>query len=177
MRSRVLVAAVGVPLLLIVVLWAPAFFMAAALCVLAAVGGLELSHCVGGEGQVPLSWMSAVFAALTVSWCYAQPEGVPGLFTLMTLVVMAYGIVRGGAVKFDQLAAVLLSGVFIAWSFASFLRYQRTPPKDKPSEANLMIILRSRISLLLASHAQNEIPRLIRRFQIDFSSLETAKTA
>ena len=70
-----------------------------------------------------------------------------------------------------------LSVEFPLSSFAPFLRYQRTPPKDKPSEANLMVILRSRISLLLASHAQNEIPRLIRRFQMDFSFADSEKTA
>jgi hypothetical protein len=70
-----------------------------------------------------------------------------------------------------------LSVEFPLSSFAPFLRYQRTPTKDRPSEANLMVILRSRISFLLASHARNEIPRLIRRLQMDFSPLDSVKTA
>ena len=63
-----------------------------------------------------------------------------------------------------------LSVEFPLSRFAPFLRYQRTPSKGKPSEANLMIILRSRISSLLTLHAQNEIPAFISRLQIDFSS-------
>ena len=70
-----------------------------------------------------------------------------------------------------------LSVEFPLSAFAPFRRYQRTSSKDKPSEANLMIILRSRISFFLASHAQNEIPRLIRRLQVDFSPSDSAKTA
>ena len=42
--------------------------------------------------------------------------------------------------------------------------------KDKPSEANLMIFLRSRIFSLLTIHARNEIPAFMARLQIDFSS-------
>ena len=63
-----------------------------------------------------------------------------------------------------------LSVEFPLSRFAPFLRYQRTPSKDKPSEANLMIFLRSRIFSLLTIHARNEIPAFIARLQIDFSS-------
>lgn len=45
--------------------------------------------------------------------------------------------------------------------FSEQLRYQRTPAKRNPSEANMMVCLRQRIFSLLAFHAQNEIPRLI----------------
>ena len=47
------------------------------------------------------------------------------------------------------------------------LRYQRTPAKRAPSEANIMFCLRQRIFSLLAQHAENEIPRLILSAQID----------
>ena len=63
-----------------------------------------------------------------------------------------------------------LSVEFPLSRFAPFLRYQRTPSESKPSEANLMIILRSRISSLLTLHPRNEIPAFILRLQIDFSS-------
>ena len=62
-----------------------------------------------------------------------------------------------------------LSVEFPLSRFAPFLRYQRTPSKDKPSEANLMIFLYSRIFSLLTIHTRNEIPAFIARLQIDFS--------
>ena len=48
MKSRILVAAVGIPALLYVVLAAPPWVMMAALCLLAGIGGMELQRCVGG---------------------------------------------------------------------------------------------------------------------------------
>ena len=46
LQSRVLVAVIGVPVLVYVVLWAPSAVMMAALCVLAGIGVLELQRCV-----------------------------------------------------------------------------------------------------------------------------------
>ena len=42
LQSRVLVAVIGVPVLVWVVLWAPPVVMLAALCALAGIGGMEL---------------------------------------------------------------------------------------------------------------------------------------
>ena len=47
------------------------------------------------------------------------------------------------------------------------LRYQRTPAKRMPSEANMIYCLRQRIFSLLTFHAHSEIPRLILSAQID----------
>ena len=49
--------------------------------------------------------------------------------------------------------------------FSLPLRYQRTPAKGNPSQANMMFCLRQRIFSLLAFHTQNEIPRLISSVQ------------
>ena len=51
MGQRVLVAVIGVPVLVYVVLWAPMVVMAAALCILAGVGAWELQQCVGGGNR------------------------------------------------------------------------------------------------------------------------------
>ena len=47
MKSRLLVAAVGVPLLFYIVLGAPPIVMMAALCALSGVAAMELMQCVG----------------------------------------------------------------------------------------------------------------------------------
>ena len=69
-----------------------------------------------------------------------------------------------------SIAMGILQSLSIDFSNGVFkepLRYQRTPAKSKPSEANMMYCLRQRIFPLLAFHAQNEIPRLILSAQID----------
>ena len=70
LKSRVLVAVVGVPVLLWVVLWAPSIVMMAALCVLAGFGAMELQQCVSGVKRSELTGMSAIVAVLTVTWYY-----------------------------------------------------------------------------------------------------------
>ena len=124
MKSRILVAVVGIPALVGIVLWAPAFVMAIALCILAAVAAWELLTCVGGEQWELLALMGAVFAIFTVSWSRAVPPWVPALAILEVLAVFSYAIVQAGAVKWEQIAAVLFSGLGIAWSFAAFLRME-----------------------------------------------------
>ena len=47
LQSRVLVAVIGVPVLVWVVLWAPSLVMMAALAILAGIGAGELMKCVG----------------------------------------------------------------------------------------------------------------------------------
>ena len=124
MKSRLLVAAVGIPLLLVIVLWLPAFVMAAALCVLAAVAAWELLQCVGGEKKDILGVMGGVFAVLTVTWSRTMPDGLPALFFLFVLTVFAYAAAEEGAVKWEQIGAVLFGGIFTAWSFSAFLRME-----------------------------------------------------
>ena len=49
LQSRVLVAIIGVPVLVWVVLWAPSIVMMAALALLAGIRAHELTRCVGVE--------------------------------------------------------------------------------------------------------------------------------
>ena len=73
MKSRLLVAAAGVPVLLYLVLWGPPLALLAALALLAGIGGGELYRCVGGEKD---SWLAetAVFVpCCTVGWYNFPP--------------------------------------------------------------------------------------------------------
>lgn len=57
------------------------------------------------------------------------------------------------------------------------LRYQRTPAKEKPSEANVMHCLRQRIFMFLEKYAENEIPQLIQSLQMTPNDEEKPKAA
>ena len=65
MKSRILVAVVGVPVLLYVVLAAPPLLMMAALCVLAGIGAMELQRCVSGVKRSELIGMGSIAAVFT----------------------------------------------------------------------------------------------------------------
>lgn len=121
MKSRILVAVVGVPVLLYVVLWGPPLVLLGALALLAGIGGWELYHCVGGERDPFLAVAAVFIPCFTVEWFYSRPQFVGVWFTLSALAVFTYAICRGGAVRFHQIAAVLFGGIAIGYAFSSFL--------------------------------------------------------
>lgn len=124
MKSRILVAVVGLPVLVYVVLWAPSAVMMAALCVLAGVGGMEMQQCVSGVKRSELVGMSAVFPVFTVAWYYERPEAIALLYLLEVAIFFGYAIRKGGEIRFQQTMAALFGGVFIGYSFSAFLRLE-----------------------------------------------------
>ena len=68
MKTRVLVAAVGIPVLLLVVLWGPDWVIMAALCALAGIAGVELQRCVSGgkAGNWTVTLISAAYPVAAV---------------------------------------------------------------------------------------------------------------
>lgn len=125
LQSRILVAVVGVPLLLYVVLAAPPVVMMAALCLLASIGSIELQQCVsGGERNDSLMGVGGTTAVLTVAGFYHHPEYITMLFVLETCLIFGYAIVKGGKVKFNQIMAGLFGSIAIGYSFSAFLRLE-----------------------------------------------------
>lgn len=124
MKSRILVAVAGVPVLVWVVLWAPSIVMMAALCLLAGIGAIELQRCVSGVKRSELAGMGAVAAVLVVEWYYDRPEAIALHLVIEALLFFGYAICKGGEVKFNQIMAGLFGGIAIAWSFSSFLRLE-----------------------------------------------------
>ena len=122
MKSRVLVAAVGVPALLYVVLAAPPMAMSLALVILASIGGVELQQCVSGKDRRDLAVMSGVCAGLTVTWYFGMPDMAEGFFLLALVVLFGWAIQKGGQVKFHQIMAGLFGSIAIGYSFSAFLR-------------------------------------------------------
>jgi phosphatidate cytidylyltransferase len=127
MFQRVLVAVIGVPILVYVVLWAPVIVMAAALMLLAGIGAMELQKCVSGEKKNnTLIGLSAFCAIFTVDWYYERPEYISLLFVLFLLLFFAYAVREAGEVKFNQIMAGLFGSFAIGYAFSAFLRLERS---------------------------------------------------
>ena len=133
LQSRVLVAVIGVPVLVWVVLWAPPLVMLVALCLLAGIGGMELQRCVSGAPRSELVGMSAIFPVFMVAWYYERPEHVVVLVVVELVVFFGYAIVKGVEIKFNQIMAALFGGTFIGYSFAAFLRLEAAGIQPKPN--------------------------------------------
>ena len=124
LKSRVLVAVIGIPVLVAVVLWAPETVIMLVLALLAGIGGVELQQCVSGMKHNRLTDFSYICAFSTVVCGYFAPTLVKILFVLAVVIFFGYAIVKGGEVKFAQIMAGLFGSFAIGYSFASFLRIE-----------------------------------------------------
>ncbi len=132
-NTRILVAVVGVPVLILIV-WLGSAAMLAALCVLSGVAGWELQNCVGHRPDTRnpapenparerlLRVFSAVWSGTAVAAWYAGPEAIAILSLICVFLIFTWAIVQAGAVGFERIMAAIFSGILISWSFASFLR-------------------------------------------------------
>ena len=123
MKQRILVAVVGIPLLLLVLCWAPHWATAALLAALGIIGAHELLAAVCGPEKTKQLWVLAGFlAVLTVFSTYAGMDAYKktvlaaapwllcaGVALLFFLAVRWYG--RENAIAFQDICAVLLGGV------------------------------------------------------------------
>ena len=125
LQSRVLVAVIGVPVLVWVVLWAPPAVMLIALAVLAGIGAMELQKCVsGGVKEKNLQEISVIYAVAVVRWYHWQPEHMEMLLVAEAVSAFCYAILKAGEVKFAQIMAGLFGSIAIGYSFAGFLRME-----------------------------------------------------
>ena len=125
MKNRILVAVVGVPILVWLVLFAPTVVLKVALMLLAGIGGYELHSCVSGRKGDPLAGVSLIYPMVLVGIASGKPFLLfPVTVFLCTLVVFAFGVLKGGQVRFNEIMSVCFGGPFIAWSFSAFLRIE-----------------------------------------------------
>ena len=111
-KSRVLVAVIGVPVLVWVVLWAPSIVMMAALALLAGIAAHELMQCVGlDKTSFLLSW-TMISAIFSVEWYYDRPSYIVVWWTIYVVTAFIYAIVKAGEVKFVQVLAGIFAVMF-----------------------------------------------------------------
>ena len=134
MKQRILVAVVGIPLLLLVLCWAPHWATAALLAALGIIGAHELLAAVCGPEKTRQLWVLAgALAVLTVFSTYAGLDAYKktvlaaapwllcaGVALLFFLAVRWYG--RENAIAFQDICTVLLGGVAIPLAMSCLLR-------------------------------------------------------
>ena len=141
MFKRVMVGVIGIPLLLLVLSFAPAWATMLLLMALCAVGARELLHAVGAAGDRPLLCLTVLMAGLLPVAVYG--EGFHGVMHLtaegetrpwLALPVLAFLFVLGlflhailrygkeGAVPFAHLTAGIFGGLLFPLMLSCLLR-------------------------------------------------------
>ena len=141
MFKRVMVGVIGIPLLLLVLSFAPAWATMLLLMALCAVGAHELLHAVGAAGDRPLLCLTVLMAGLLPAAVYGEgfrgvmhlsAEGearpwlaLPVLAFLFVLGLFLYAILRygkEGAVPFAHLTAGVFGGLLFPLMLSCLLR-------------------------------------------------------
>ena len=141
MFKRVMVGGIGIPLLLLVLSFAPAWATMLLLMALCAVGARELLHAVGAAGDRPLLCLTVLMAGLLPVAVYGEgfhgvmhltAEGetrpwlaLPVLALLFVLGLFLHAILRygkEGAVPFAHLTAGIFGGLLFPLMLSCLLR-------------------------------------------------------
>lgn len=121
MKSRLLVAAVGIPLILWLILWAPLAALEIVICLLSGIGAWELMKCV----DAPKDWcllvgLAAVFT-LIISGAYGSEYLALTIMGCM-IVFFTVAVVQVGKIKWQVLASSFFSVCVIPYALSAFLR-------------------------------------------------------
>ena len=133
MLQRILVAVVGIPLLLFILIIAPDWATAALLCALCAVGAHELLAAAAGREITRRWWgLSAIMGVTVILYTYLSGIGKSGAALLMAWLLAAflsllfisvveeYGTLR--ALAFRDVCAILRGGLAIPLAFSCLMR-------------------------------------------------------
>ena len=122
MKSRLLVSAIGVPLILLVILWAPIWVLVLFLAALSGVAAWELMNCVSAKRHGVLCTAAILGALFSAAYAYFKVYIGGELVVVYVIAVFAYAVFRGGEVKFQQIMAALFAMFVVPYAFTSFLR-------------------------------------------------------
>ena len=123
LQSRILVAAIGAPLLIWVVLWAPPLVMNLMLAALSAIGAWELVNCAGSYK----AWRApaGLLAFLIESNVLGREDPaftMPVMLTLLVLVCFAVAVFMAGKIKLLDILVTFFAVSAIPYAFSAFLR-------------------------------------------------------
>lgn len=139
MKQRILVAAVGVPLLLLVLVWAPDWATMVLLMLLSVIGAHELLHAVCGAEKAKRWWGLAgamsVFTVICVAWSCGRYAGGLALlgkaflaaFIVLAFVCMVVEYGKDNALTFTDMGAIFTAGIAIPLALSCLLRLRMMP--------------------------------------------------
>ena len=140
MKQRILVAVVGVPLLLLVLVWAPDWATMALVILLSVIGAHELMHALCGAEKARRWWGLAstmsVFAVISVAWSDEKYRvwglALPGKLLLTAFIVLAFVCMvveygKDNALSFTDMSAVFAAGLAVPLALSCLLRLRMMP--------------------------------------------------
>jgi phosphatidate cytidylyltransferase len=124
MKSRLLVAAVGIPLLLVILFACPKIVTAVAVALLSAIGARELLHTTGIVGRQDMVIFSMIMAFLVPIWSYFGSPIVVGAAAAVVFGLLLFVEALGNypEVKFESVTGAMFAGLVIPLCLSSVVR-------------------------------------------------------
>ena len=124
MKSRLLVAAIGVPFVVLVIVWLPKLVLAILMAVMGAIAVYELLHATRLLTHARILLYTAVLAALVPIWSYFRspiPAAVLAL-AIYCILLFAELLPAYRTLKVESLSTGLLAGILIPVLLSSLVR-------------------------------------------------------
>ena len=124
MKTRIIAAAVLIPVLLILVLAAPKILAALVMGVLMSIGAYELLYGTGLVTHPRLVIYSAVMAFAVAMWSYAGAVHAYAVLGLLIFVMILFGemMINHVKVRFSAISASLVAGVVVPYLLTALIR-------------------------------------------------------
>ena len=124
MKLRVIAAAALIPVLLVIVLIAPAILTAIVLGILCAIAAYELLNGTGLVRGVRLTAYTAVMAFLVPIWCYYGMEHLWALLAVMIYFVLLFAelLISHAKLRLERLAVCIVGGMLIPYMLSALVR-------------------------------------------------------
>lgn len=128
MKTRVITAAVLLPILLVIVLALPKWITAVLVAACAAVAAYELLHRTHLIRHGRMVVYSMVAACAVPIWCYFGSNHAWGLVLLLAFVSALFGEMMRNHIKisFEQVAVCLVAGLLVPYLFSALVRIHIT---------------------------------------------------
>ena len=124
MKTRVITAAVLLPILLVIVLALPKIVTAVLLAACAAIAAYELLYRTELVRHTRLVTYSMLFAALVPIWCHFGMPHAWGLLGILAFVGLLFGEMMANHIKlsFDKIGMCLVAGLLVPYLFSGLIR-------------------------------------------------------
>ena len=129
MKTRIIVGAVLVPVLLLVVFFLPKVATVIAVSLLSAVGTYELLYSTGLVRNIRLVIYSMLFSALIPFWSFLGRPYVFELGGILVFFALMFGenLMASGKIPFSKIAACFVAGLIVPYMFSSLVCIMAQP--------------------------------------------------
>ncbi len=121
MKSRLLVAAFGIPLALWVILLAPVWVIEGVIWLLSGIGAYELMKCINARKNIRFSTAIAAAFVLIVPSAFGEAFQIPAIMFCL-IVHFVFAVWKAGEMKWCEIATAFFAITVIPYALSAFLR-------------------------------------------------------